>query len=146
MQSDGNLVVYTSSGRAVWMSGASRANRLNATTTSNYGMLQAGEYLHSASGRYQVAMQVDGNFVISDGGTQLWNSNTASKMQLPNGLLTGDWLVLQSDGNLVMNTGPWAVIWSSGTWWAGSHSYLVMQDNGWLVLYNSSGHQVRSRY
>jgi len=28
------------------MSGASRANRLNATTTSNYGMLQSGEYLH----------------------------------------------------------------------------------------------------
>ena len=109
-------------------------------------MLQAGEYLHSASGRYQVAMQADGNFVISDGGTQLWNSNTASKMQLPNGLLTGNWLVLQSDGNLVMNTGPWAVIWSSGTWWAGSHSYLVMQDNGWLVLYNSSGHQVWPRY
>ena len=53
MQSDGNLVVYTSSGRAVWMSGALRANQLNATTTSNYGMLQSGEYLHSASGRYQ---------------------------------------------------------------------------------------------
>ena len=49
MQSDGNLVIHTSSGRGVWMSGASRANRLNATTTSNYGMLQSGAYLHSAS-------------------------------------------------------------------------------------------------
>lgn len=139
MQDDGNAVVYTSSGKAVWASGAANSDRLDKTTTSYYGELDSGQYLHSYSGRYRATMQVEGNLTVSDNGKQLWSSDTARLMQPPAGLLTGNWLVLRTDGNLVMETGPASVIWSTHT---SSGSYLVMQDDGNLVLYTSTGKAV----
>lgn len=51
------------------------------------------------------------------------------------------WLVMQSDGNLVLYSKlwpatTWSAIWSSGTWGRPANStYLVMQTDGNLVLY-----------
>jgi hypothetical protein len=56
MQPDGNLVIYLSNGQAVW-----------ATSTSS----------SCASGNCSAVFQVDGNFVLYNGSTPFWASNTS---------------------------------------------------------------------
>lgn len=131
MQTDGNLVLYSSSGQPIWNSG----------TQGN-----PGAYL---------ALQTDGNLVLYRDGIPLWNSNTTSvpdylsrvEYTLSNtslypgqSLLTPDHkykLVLQRDGNLVIYSQSRA-IWASGT--NGKQaSQLSMQPDGNLVIYNTQG-------
>jgi hypothetical protein len=162
MQSDGNLVLYNTSGAALWSSGT-------------YG--NPGAYL---------TLQSDGNLVIySSSGAALWDSRTvniqnylvtyntiqSSGILYPNKFLETDdgnyqlilqgdsnlvlyyqgraiWttntagrsaasLVMQSDGNLVLYNTSGAALWSSGTYGQGT-SQLILQNDGNLVIYNSS--------
>jgi surface antigen len=66
---------------------------LGSSLTTNEA-LTADQYLVSSDGHYQLAMQSDGNLVLTVNGRQLWQSNTAGN--------PGAWLVEQSDGNLVI--------------------------------------------
>ena len=85
MQTDGNLVLYGPSGRALWAT-----NRYTSAWTSQ-------EY---------VIFQGDGNLVTYGGGRAIWASNTAGR--------GGDHFEVQSDGNLVIYRGS-TPLWASNT-------------------------------
>lgn len=162
MQTDGNLVLYSSSNVALWASG----------TDGNPGA--------------RLALQPDGNLVIyNTENTALWASytihnpdhfsyinnewrtpgflypfqsldtanGTRSLLLQPDGNLVlydanrkplwasntagkdPKYLALQSDGNLVLYSKSNVAIWNSGTP-IGGNSQLLLQDDGNLVLYN----------
>jgi len=99
------------------------------------GLLDPGGCLKSANGLYILAMQTDGNLVLSDQNQSqvLWQANTAGN--------PGAYLRLQSDdGNLVLsNESTTAALWSSNTVGT-ADPMLVMQNDGNLVLYaNGTG-------
>ena len=84
-QTDGNYVMYDSSGKPRW-----------ATGTTGRG-----------TGPYKTVMQSDGNLVLYDSnGAALWSSKTAGVGKPPYRL------IMQNDGNLVIydanNYTPWA--------------------------------------
>jgi len=133
MQPDGNLVLYSKQGNAIWNSG----------TSGNSGA--------------SAFVQEDGNFVIyTSSGTEVWSSATSigiSHLQFPHNSIHRSEIIysgqslqshdrayklaLQTDGNLVLYSVNRA-IWASGT--AGKTAQkLVMQPDGNLVLYNQSG-------
>ncbi|MBB4928834.1 hypothetical protein [Kitasatospora kifunensis] len=90
-QNDGNLVLYNSSGSAIWSSG----------TWGHPGGTTAFD-------------QSDGNFVLYDSNhNALWATGTWGH--------PGAWFFFQPDGNLVVYTGgnqfaPTGPIWSTGTY------------------------------
>ncbi|MCL2493909.1 MAG: hypothetical protein FWF33_07725, partial [Clostridiales bacterium] len=92
--------------------------------------LTAEQSIVSANGTYKAKMQSDGNFVVFNGGTPIFITNTAGK--------TGAYAKFQGDGNFVLYQSG-AAIWNSGTAGkGGSGSCLVMQDDGNLVIYKSA--------
>ncbi|WP_063789893.1 hypothetical protein [Streptomyces sp. MMG1121] len=127
MQTDGNLVVYSSGGSALW-------------STHTNG--------HSGA---SFLVQDDGNMVVygSGGSPALWSTGTylrSTKIASGQRLQGGWWaqtqyarLVMQPDGNLVMyRKHDGKAIWSSGT---SGHTgaYAYMQTDGNLVVYSSNG-------
>jgi hypothetical protein len=137
MQSDGNLVEYTSTGQPIW----------NSVTEGN-----SGAYLH---------IQSDGNLVVySSGGAPLWWTSTGANpsyddrvdQSIPSGgvLFPGQSLEnvsktcrlsLQTDGNLVEYNSSNQALWWSGTG-TGQTQLLAMQPDGNLVMYNTSGNPI----
>ena len=96
--------------------------------------LTAGHVLTSADGRYELAMQSDGNLVLyllsgSAVHRALWSSGTQGN--------TGDHALLQGNGSLVVLDGKGQTLWSTNTSTAGCTD-LVVQNDGNLVLYPSS--------
>lgn len=85
MQTDGNLVLYGPSGRAVW------------ATDRVTGAWRSQE---------SVVFQSDGNLVTYGGGRPIWASNTAGR--------GADHFEVQSDGNLVIYRGG-TPVWASNT-------------------------------
>ncbi|WP_369366089.1 hypothetical protein AB5L52_23975 [Streptomyces sp. CG4] len=126
MQSDGNLVVYSSTGTALWSS-----------HTSGH------------SGAYFL-VQDDGNLVVySSTGSALWSDGTYMRSAtIGSGQkLYGGWwaqakytrLVVQPDGNVVLyRKRDGKALWSTGTY-GHSGAYAYMQGDGNLVVYPSSG-------
>jgi hypothetical protein len=84
MQSDGNFVIYCSSGVATWSSDTA-----------------------GTTGTYVLSMQTDGNLVIYKSGTATWSSNTAGKGSAPYSLILAD------EGNLIMYSSTGSVIWQT---------------------------------
>ncbi|MGW1917253.1 hypothetical protein ACWCQS_42960 [Streptomyces sp. NPDC002076] len=132
MQTDGELVVYKSSG------GPGKG-----------GALWSGP-ADGAPGAY-ATVQDDGNIVVYEQAstTPLWASGTYARRQTiaSNATLKPGWwtqgtytrLVMQMDGNLVMyRRRDGAAIWSART---SGHAgaYAVMQTDGNLVVYKSTG-------
>lgn len=120
LQTDGNLVAYTSTGRVVlsadtWDLGAV-ALRLqddrelvlvdaSGSTVVDFGTgsydvvesgtaLLPGDVVDGEADRTRLLMQGDGNLVLYRGGTAMWSSRTASN--------PGAGAVMQADGNLVV--------------------------------------------
>jgi hypothetical protein len=90
--------------------------------------LDAGSYLESPNGNYQLIMQGDGNLVLYQGSTALWSSGTAGD--------DGAFVAMQSDGNLVIYDNGVAE-WNSNT--AGfAGDYLQLQDDDNLVIYQAT--------
>jgi hypothetical protein len=97
--------------------------------TANQELL-ANQSLASCNGDYTLIMQGDGNFVLYQGSTALWASNTAGS--------AADEAIMQGDGNLVLYTSSGTPVWSSGT--AGNTgAYLNVQNDGNVVIYSASG-------
>lgn len=132
MQSDGNLVLYSTSGQPLW----------SAQTSGNPGAW--------------LALQTDGNMVVySSSNVALWSTSTilspdhlayVNTTLSSGGLLypgqkietadRGFKLILQTDGNLVLYS-PTRALWATGT--DGKQvAFLAMQGDGNLVLYDSS--------
>jgi hypothetical protein len=86
--------------------------------------------LVSPNGQVEARVQTDGNFVVYEGETLLWASDT-------DGQGTGPYaLRMQTDGNLVIYDSNEIATWSTDTEGRGSGPYtLVMQDDKNLVIY-----------
>ncbi|MGH8081733.1 MAG: S8 family serine peptidase [Lysobacter sp.] len=86
--------------------------------------------LFSCDGRFQLAMQGDGNLVLYASSGAWWSSVT--------GGIGPSSAILQGDGNFVVYTGGFTATWSSAT--SGqSVSQLLVQDDGNVVIYSTSG-------
>jgi hypothetical protein len=94
--------------------------------------LKAGQSLYSPSEQYQLIMQTDGNLVVYENGSAIWNTGTE-------GTGSSNYLIMQTDGNLVVYTSANKAVWNSGTEGTGSSNYLAMQNDGNLVVYTSGG-------
>lgn len=111
------------------------SNVYGCTQTSN-GIMTAGQQLLvnqslvSVDGRFHLILQGDGNFVLYEGSTPLWASNTFGQASAN--------AIMQSDGNFVVYTSTGHAVWNSGTF---NHpgAFVVMQDDGNLVVYSPSG-------
>jgi hypothetical protein len=118
--------------------GALRAHTTQATDQSRLqagGILLDGSALVSASGKYRLVLQSDGNLVLYWEGHPLWNSGTRNDAP--------DHLVMQTDGNLVMYQGL-QVLWSSGSG-GGVRSndyYLTVQNDGDAIIYSPARAQI----
>lgn len=93
-------------------------------------VLRVNKSLTSCNGLYTLSLQVDGDLVLDDngGGMPLWSSQTAGK--------TGQAVVMQGDGNLVMvdgYDGAGVSVWETGT--AGHPgATLSVDDSGNLKI------------
>ncbi|HEX8884455.1 MAG TPA: polymorphic toxin-type HINT domain-containing protein [Noviherbaspirillum sp.] len=101
--------------------------------------LKAGQSLFSGNGRFELAMQSDGNLVIYEyrpGGSRvaLWVMTPMSGQAQK----AGSVLKFQADGNLVLYSPDGVAIWSPNIQGKGAQS-LVMQDDGRLVAYDANG-------
>jgi hypothetical protein len=93
-------------------------------------VLSPGDSQSSASGRFTLVYQLDGNFVLFDGADWLWATGTE-------GTVPGR-VVLQEDGNLVMYDAQQEAVWTSNTsGFPGAN--LVVQDDGNVVIYDGTG-------
>ncbi|HEY1694817.1 MAG TPA: hypothetical protein VGG39_21750 [Polyangiaceae bacterium] len=93
-------------------------------------MLAHGASLKSCGGAYEFVVQsTDGNLVEYEGSSPLWASNTEGH--------AGDYLSMQSDGNLVLYTAARTALWSTGT---NGHpgAYFAVQDDGNIVVYDGT--------
>ena len=136
VQADGNLVLYSSAGRALWAS--------NTVGTGHHNRLQ---------------LQDDGNLVLrNDTNRVVWATYTTrvalgagdtmtagNRMVAYNLVNLSQWdvLTMQSDGNLVMTSGT-KVLWATNTHVPGS--YLVMQNDANLVLRAPTGRALWASY
>lgn len=96
-------------------------------------VLNPGDGVHSANGRYRFVYQTDGNLVLYGPGGALWNSQTDGS---PAGACT-----MQTDGNLVVYAPGEEPIWASATD-NNAGARLIMQDDGNAVIYRTDGSAV----
>jgi hypothetical protein len=97
--------------------------------------LNPGDYLQrgtanttitSASSKYRLVMQEDGNLVAYDGNNAIWAANTSGT--------DGQKAIMQNDGNFVLYHVDGRPLWASNT--SGRPgSYVIMQNDGNLVIY-----------
>jgi hypothetical protein len=100
--------------------------------------LTSGQSLTSASTRYRLAYQVDGNLVLYDDldRVPLWSTGTVAG--------NPGQTVLQGDGNLVVYDAQGTPQWTTGTV-GNANARLVVQNDGNLVLYSSGGEPLWNR-
>jgi hypothetical protein len=142
VQNDGNVVLYRNSGGVLW---ATRSidpfpAPIPGRTPSMMRRGQAlssGQNLVSSNQRYSAVLQADGNFVVSRPGRVLWASNSMG--------WSGDRMVLQADGNLVLYTNFGLRLFQTRTN-GRSAAVLVLQNDGNLVLYTQTGHPLWSTF
>lgn len=151
MQSDGNLVIYKSGGRATWATNTSSGRRATMQQDGNFVVYgSAGNAVWSSTTDSfpgaDLVMQDDGNLVIYRSGLALWSKDgvlydrltsnqtlTASQSRLsPNHQYS---LIMQGDGNLVLYRAGGVAVWASNT--QGSGNWAVMQGDGNLVVYTA---------
>jgi hypothetical protein len=137
VQNDGNVVIYTPAGQAVWSTNTFVPTGPQATGDDMQPgeVLNPGQAIASADGRYSFVYQTDGNLVLYRGGAPLWASNTAGT---PAGVC-----IMQADGNLVIYGPGGAPLWSSDTW-HDPGSRLVVQNDGNVVIYTPAGQAIWS--
>ena len=88
-----------------------------------------GDSVKSCDGRFRLTMQTDGNLVLYQGSTALWNTGTQG---------TGaQRAIMQNDGNFVVYAANNNAVWHSHTY-DNPGAYLAMQNDGNLVVYNSA--------
>lgn len=94
--------------------------------------LPSGGVVSSCDGRFTLAMQEDGNLVLTQTGVRvLWSTGTHGH--------PGSVVWQQGDGNLVVYGANGAPLWSSGTQGHPEGTVLAVQDDGNLVIYTGAG-------
>jgi hypothetical protein len=91
------------------------------------------QYIESASKKYRLIMQNDGNLVLYTGTRALWASNTMNSGAIDT--------IMQSDNNLVSYTARQKPVWASNTMNSGAVR-TVVQDDGNIVMYRSDNKSV----
>ena len=91
-------------------------------------VLNPGQGITSASGRFSFVYQTDGNLVLYGPAGALWASNTNGQ---PVGVT-----IMQGDGNLVIYGPGGTVVWASNTD-GNPGARLVAQDDGNVVIYRT---------
>lgn len=91
--------------------------------------LNIGENILSPNGQFTLAMQRDGNLVLSNRGRVAWASGTQGQGATS--------LAMNPDGNLVLYTAQHRPVWSSGTD-GRSGARLLVQNDGNAVLYQAN--------
>jgi hypothetical protein len=145
-QDDGNTVIYQPNNAAIWATNTVQkvlptGPSANGATAMQPGQaLFPGQSIHSASNRYQLIFQTDGNLVLymsvpGSSGVAVWASNTNGRV--------ADVCIMQADGNLVIYDPDANAIWASGTW-GKNGSHLIAQDDGNVVIYTPGGAPVWS--
>ena len=154
MQDDGNLVEYATSGAPIWASNTAGQSGAYARvepgrvviydasnqpiwvrptdTLTAYQFIDAGDYMRSADGQYELDVQTSGNLYLWNIQTNqfVWQSGTATPAPAR--------LRMNPDGNLVLfyndAGGEHAVWWTCTDSYAGSH--FVLQTDGNIVVYD----------
>lgn len=136
LQGDGNLVVYSPAGRALWSSGTGgHPGLVLALTGSGQAMLQAptgghawaepgpdstlaagqelrpGWYIRSANGLFQLSMSAAGRLVEA----LVQPGEVAGVWYMRGPAVAGSTAVMQADGNLVVRAPSGRPVWTSGT-------------------------------
>lgn len=153
VQGDGNFVIYTRAGKALWNTGTSgHPGTITLTVTNNGAVVLAtnrattwsaadpvdavavgdrlltNQYLRSPNGQFQLSMQAGGDLVLTDGGLTAWSSHTSG---------LDNWAIVQGDGNFVIYNPAGRALWESRTNTASAGtSRLSLTDSG-LVLSRS---------
>jgi hypothetical protein len=137
---------YWGTGAVSHLSPPSPRPPAHASALNEGGELLAGQYLQSPSGEFILAMQLDGNLVLTQNGRPLWSTGTGNR--IVRGASVLDLPVPNSfarhRGSLVLTDYLGAIVWSSGAdygpavdahGWSSSGARLQVQDDGNLVLY-----------
>jgi serine/threonine protein kinase len=134
LEDDGNAVLYNGANDQIYPMGRANADRLCAG-----GRLLADQTLYSSSEQYRLVMQTDGNLVAYNQTTPIWSSQTNGK---GNG---NNYLTVLPDGTPAVcdNTGTQLNAANDARCTAGT-DYLVMQDDGNVVIHTSAGSPVWS--
>ncbi|WP_448615632.1 zinc-dependent metalloprotease family protein [Modestobacter sp. URMC 112] len=128
MQDNGDLVLWRGDRVPLWSTGWDTPDRLRPGQE-----LIEGQRLVSANGRWSLSLynqdlQV---FSVADG-TPKWHSNTEDYNA------SGERVVMQTDGNLVVYTRDGGAVWSSRTW-GNPGAYAVIRDDGHLAIHRADG-------
>ncbi|MBN2495914.1 MAG: hypothetical protein JXR96_15085, partial [Deltaproteobacteria bacterium] len=116
---------------AVWSSGTVQPPVPPAPTgcgriTAGHGLSADHRSVRSCDGRFELALQADGNLVLYQGATPLWATGTWGQ--------DGYRLDMQSDGNLVLYSTGGTPLWNAGTV-GHPGAWLAVQTDGNLVVY-----------
>lgn len=133
VQSDGNVVLYSASGTALWDTGGLGITKFAVQDDENVvGYNTAGQAAWSTG------------ITTSSGG---WTSRGSDSLSTGTTMTSNQYLqsadgryhvLMQSDGNLVVYAPGYMVVWSSSTG-GNPGAYVVVQSDGNVVIYASGG-------
>ena len=92
--------------------------------------LNAGDEIHADAGDFELAMQSDGNLVVKQGGTPVWDTRTWGN--------PGAYCHVQTDGNFVVYRADGHPLWDTRTWGTGGDR-LILGNDGDLALRDAAG-------
>jgi hypothetical protein len=119
---DGNVDLYNAAG-PVWESGSINDELKDGEE------LTAGQRIFSPDEQYELYMETNGDLVLNGPTGVLWTSKTTG---------TGNYAILQSDGNFVIYTAAHKALFASGTD-KDAGDDAVLQNDGNFVIYTSAG-------
>lgn len=132
MQTDGNLVLYTASGHALWSSGTRGTGSRNHIVMANNGDV----IMYDAGGREVWSTRTTG-ILLASGHELLSGGRMIARWLYETGTYHVSILAMEPSGNLVLYCGS-RVAWSTHTSVAGSH--LTMGRTGNLAVVTPAGH------
>ena len=155
MQSDGNLVLYLETGRALWSTktAGNPGDHAVMQTNGNLTVYDAGgNALWSTNTAGDncayLTVQNDGNVVLYGSSGAVWATGTVNSVLQPGDELTAGQelysnseqfrLIMQGDGNLVLYDGAGRALWATATEGQGGVR-AVMQGDGNFVVYTAAG-------
>jgi hypothetical protein len=139
LAANGTLSIVNPGGTAIWTSGVTGATELAVTDGGLLELLRGsaviwtrfatimrmgermvgGETLYSADGLVHLQLTTTGDLVLARASRTIWASNTAGN--------PGAFLILQSDGNLVLYAADGRALFNSHTW---NHTGVVLSIQG----------------
>jgi pimeloyl-ACP methyl ester carboxylesterase len=104
-----------------------------ADVLGQFERLYANDVISSDDGRFHLIYQGDGNLVLYDQGWRpLWDTGT--------GGTDPGYVEMQGDGNLVMVNASGGFVWDVGVTAGHPGAWLIVQDDGNVVIYDGSSH------